>query len=43
MPAGEAPTASVKATRCEVFGSCVGVIDVSIEVENSEMCGFAVG
>ena len=26
--------ASVKATRCEVFGGCVGEIDVSVEVEN---------
>ena len=31
------------ATRYEVFGSCVGEIDVSVEVENSEVwlcCGW---
>ena len=29
--------ASVMATGSEVFGSCVGEIDVSVEVENSEV------
>ena len=37
------PMASVMATRYEVFGSCVEEIDVSVEIENSEVwlcCGW---
>ena len=37
------PMASVMAIRSEVFGSCVGEIDVSVEVENRGVwhcCGW---
>jgi hypothetical protein len=43
LPAGETPTVSVMAIENEVVGSCVGEIDVSVGVENSEVwlcCGL---